>query len=97
MGAGPVVVVGHSMGTQFATELAVRRPELVSHVVLIGPVVDSERRTVFRQSLALGLDSLLESSSGNAIVFTDYAHVVQHGAPVRMAAGLALAGVRGSH
>jgi pimeloyl-ACP methyl ester carboxylesterase len=159
IGAGPVVVVGHSMGTQFATELAVRRTELVSHVVLIGPVVDSERRTVLRQSLALGLDSLLESPSGNAIVFTDYArsgvrryltelpvmmsydleerlgkvdqpvlvargsrdpiavrswcqrlaaiapegrfleipgqpHVVQHGAPVRMAAGiLALAGV----
>ncbi|WP_441429204.1 alpha/beta fold hydrolase [Arthrobacter sp. 2RAF6] len=63
----------HSMGKQFATEPAVRRPELVSHVVLIGPVVDSERRTLFRQSLALGLDSLLESPSGNAIMFTDYA------------------------
>ena len=44
----------------------------MSHVVLIGPVVDSARRSVLRQSLALGLDSLRESPSGNAIVFTDY-------------------------
>lgn len=72
LGAGPVVAVGHSMGTQFATELAVLRPDLVSHVVLIGPVVDSARRSVLRQSLALGMDSLMESPSGNAIVFTDY-------------------------
>lgn len=73
LGTGPVVVVGHSMGTQFAVELAVARPDLVSHVVLIGPVVDSARRSVLRQSLALGLDSLMESPSGNAIVFGDYA------------------------
>jgi pimeloyl-ACP methyl ester carboxylesterase len=73
LGTRPVVVVGHSMGAQFATELAVSRPDLVSHVVLIGPVVDSARRSVLWQSLALGLDSLLESPSGNAIVFTDYA------------------------
>ncbi|HEY3572795.1 MAG TPA: alpha/beta hydrolase [Arthrobacter sp.] len=72
LGAGQVIVVGHSMGSQFATELAVTRPDLVSHVVLIGPVVDSARRNVVRQSLALGLDSLMESPSGNAIVFTDY-------------------------
>ena len=72
LGTGPVVVVGHSMGAQFATELAVLRPDLVSHVVLIGPVVDSAHRSVFRQSLALGFDSLMECSSGNAIVFTDY-------------------------
>ncbi|MET1087730.1 MAG: alpha/beta hydrolase [Arthrobacter sp.] len=73
MDAPRVVVVGHSMGTQFATELAVMRPDLVSHVALLGPVVDSARRTVFQQSRSLGLDSLLESPLGNAIVFTDYA------------------------
>lgn len=72
MGAGRVVVVGHSMGSQFATELAVRHPGMVSHVVLLGPVVDSARRTVRQQTLALGLDSLRESPVGNAIVFTDY-------------------------
>lgn len=73
MGASRAVVVGHSMGAQFATELAVRHPDLVSHVVLLGPVVDSARRTVRQQTLALGLDSMRESAVGNAIVFTDYA------------------------
>jgi pimeloyl-ACP methyl ester carboxylesterase len=73
MGARRVVVIGHSMGTQFATELAFQHPELVSHVVLLGPVVDAARRTIRQQSLALGLDSLMESPVGNAIVFTDYA------------------------
>lgn len=72
LATGPVVVIGHSMGTQFAVELALRRPELVSHLVLLGPVVDSRHRTVLRQALALGLDCLLESPSGNAMVFTDY-------------------------
>ena len=61
------------MGTQFATELAVQYPELVSHVVLLGPVVDPVRRTVRQQTLALGLDGLWESPLRNAIVFTDYA------------------------
>lgn len=72
IGADPVVVVGHSMGTQFATELAVQRPDLVSHVVLLGPVVDPARPTVIQQAMALGLDSLRESPRGNAIVFSDY-------------------------
>lgn len=73
MGAGPAVVVGHSMGAQFAAELAVRHPASVSHLVLLGPVVDPARRTVRQQSLALGLDALRESPVGNAIVLGDYA------------------------
>jgi pimeloyl-ACP methyl ester carboxylesterase len=73
MGVTRAVLVGHSMGTQFATELAVQRPDRVSHVVLLGPVVNPERRTVLQQSLSLGLDSLMESPVGNAIVLTDYA------------------------
>ncbi|MBT2566998.1 alpha/beta hydrolase [Arthrobacter sp. ISL-85] len=73
MGATRVVVIGHSMGTQFASELAVQHPDLVSHIVLLGPVVDPARRTIRQQSIALSLDSLMESPVGNAIVFTDYA------------------------
>jgi pimeloyl-ACP methyl ester carboxylesterase len=72
MGATRVVVIGHSMGSQFATELAVQHPDLVSHVVLLGPVVDSARRTVRQQTLSLGLDALRESPLGNAIVLSDY-------------------------
>lgn len=72
MGASRVVLIGHSMGAQFATELAVQHPDLVSHVVLLGPVVDPARRSVLQQSLALGLDGMRESPLGNAIVLTDY-------------------------
>ncbi len=67
------VVVGHSMGAQFAVELALQRPSLVSHLVLIGPVVDAGRRTIVQQGLALARDSLRERPSTNAIVFGDYA------------------------
>jgi pimeloyl-ACP methyl ester carboxylesterase len=78
MGVGRAVVVGHSMGAQFATELALQRPDLVSHIALLGPVVDPERRTVRQQALALGLDSLRESPMGNAVVLTDYARAGLH-------------------
>ena len=67
------VLVGHSMGAQFAVELAAQRPSLVSHLVLIGPVVDSRRRTLLQQGLALARDSIRERPSTNAIVFGDYA------------------------
>jgi len=35
---GPVHVVGHSLGGWFATELALRRPELVARLVLVDPL-----------------------------------------------------------
>jgi pimeloyl-ACP methyl ester carboxylesterase len=67
------VLVGHSMGSQFAIEAALQQPGRISQLVLMGPVVDPLRRTVAQQALALGRDSLLfESPSSNALVFTDY-------------------------
>ncbi|MEC5179708.1 alpha/beta fold hydrolase [Arthrobacter sp. CG_A4] len=73
LGVLKFVIVGHSMGSQFVTEAALQQPGRIPYVVLMGPVVDSKRRTVAQQTLALGLDSLLyESPSSNAIVFTDY-------------------------
>ncbi len=67
------VVVGHSMGTQFAVELALRQPDLVSGVVLMSPVVDPRRGTVLRQAADLTKDALFcESPSSNFTVFTDY-------------------------
>ncbi|MCU1544970.1 MAG: alpha/beta hydrolase [Homoserinimonas sp.] len=66
------VLVGHSMGVQFAIEVARQRPDAVTHVVLMGPVVDAARRSIFQQALALGRDSLREPPSANLIVFTDY-------------------------
>lgn len=47
--AAPVVLVGHSMGTQVAAELAARHPELVDQLVLIAPTVNRAERTIPRQ------------------------------------------------
>ncbi|MFK4850657.1 alpha/beta fold hydrolase [Microbacterium sp. ZW T6_19] len=72
LGHEQVVLVGHSMGAQWAIETAVQRPERVSMVVAIGPVADDRHRTPLSQARALALDTLGETPSINAIVFTDY-------------------------
>lgn len=72
LGVDSCTVIGHSMGSQFGIELARQRPALVSHLVLMGPVVDPRRRTVWQQALALARDSLRERPSVNFIVLTDY-------------------------
>ena len=71
-GWGPVVLVGHSMGAQVVTELARVRPDLVSHLVLIGPVTDPRRASAVHQGLALFRDTLREPMAGNFLVFADY-------------------------
>ena len=58
---GPVVLIGHSMGTQVATEVAARHPRTVSHIVLVGPTVDARHRTALSQLARLGVDLLDES------------------------------------
>lgn len=69
---GPVVLVGHSMGTQWVVQTALQRPDLVRQVVIIGPVTDDRHRTLPAQTLALALDTLRETPPINAIVFGDY-------------------------
>jgi pimeloyl-ACP methyl ester carboxylesterase len=72
-GVGPCILIGHSMGTQVAVEAAKREPGRVTKVVLMGPVIDEERRTVVRQALDLTLDCLLfETPSSNFLVLADY-------------------------
>lgn len=70
--SGAAVIVGHSMGAQWALELALQRPDLVSSVVMIGPVADDKHRTILAQSGALALDALRESPLLNSIVLRDY-------------------------
>ena len=72
LGLGPAVLVGHSMGAQWVVEAARRRPELISLVVVIGPVADDRRRTFPAQAAALAVDTLREPPGANLIVFTDY-------------------------
>lgn len=72
LGDTEVVLVGHSMGVQWAIETARRRSDLVRSVVAMGPVVDDRHRTLGSQARALGVDTLGETPSINAIVFSDY-------------------------
>lgn len=71
-GVGRRVLVGHSMGAQVAVEHAVRRPDVVAGMVLVGPVVDRRRRSLGAQARDLGLDTLREPPGVNARVLTDY-------------------------
>lgn len=59
----PSLVIGHSMGTQIAVEIAARHPELVSGLVLAGPTVDSAARSIRKQSLRLLRDLIGERLS----------------------------------
>lgn len=73
LGVGIRVLVGHSMGCQFAIEQAVDHPDDVVGLVLVAPVVDSERRTLWAQARDLALDTLREPPRANARVLADYA------------------------
>lgn len=68
----PVVVVGHSMGAQVATELAASNPELVSQLVLLGPVVNPAERHPVRQAARLAQDFRHEPWRVNALLAADY-------------------------
>ncbi|MHA7240204.1 alpha/beta fold hydrolase [Arthrobacter sp. TMS1-12-1] len=70
-GASSCVVVGHSMGVQSATELAIEHPDLVSRLVLIGAAVDAEHRTIHQQALRLGINSVFEKPLLSMVQFLD--------------------------
>jgi pimeloyl-ACP methyl ester carboxylesterase len=67
-----VVLVGHSMGSQWVVEVGIQRPDLVSYVVTMGPVTDPRHRSVVAQTIALAKDTLGEPPAVNALVFSDY-------------------------
>ena len=71
-GITSAVLIGHSMGAQFAVELARLRPSLVSRLVLMAPVVDPRRRTARQQALDLVRDLFTERPRAAAIVTRDY-------------------------
>ncbi|MDO5066104.1 MAG: alpha/beta hydrolase [Propionibacteriaceae bacterium] len=65
MGLGPAVWVGHSMGSQIVTEVALQRPDLVERVVLLAPVVNEGEkrfRTVCLRFIQAAVHETLPSS-----------------------------------
>ena len=66
------VLVGHSMGTQVVTQLAVDHPELTDRLVLIAPTMDARARTLVRAGLRLLIDTTREPLVANGVVLTDY-------------------------
>ncbi len=73
LGVGGRILVGHSMGCQFAVEQAILHPDEVVGLVLVAPVVDSGRRTLAAQARDLAVDTLREPLRANARVLIDYA------------------------
>jgi len=57
----PAVIVGHSMGAQVALEMAVRHPDVVERIVLIGPTVEPAARSAPQQLWRLLRDIAVES------------------------------------
>jgi pimeloyl-ACP methyl ester carboxylesterase len=71
----PGAVVANSMGCQVAVELAIRRPELVPSLVLIGPTLDPSRRSLPRLVGGFVLDGLREPPSLWWLIARDYARM----------------------
>ena len=66
------VVVGHSMGTQVVSRLAVDQPEVADRIVLIAPTLPPRTRGIVRAAVALAVDTLREPLLANAVVLGDY-------------------------
>jgi len=72
VGLGRAAFVANSMGCQIVAELAVRHPELVDRLVLIGPTADAGARTVRQQVWRVLRVALEERPSLIPLVIADY-------------------------
>lgn len=69
--SGPVLV-GHSMGCQVVTEIAVTQPELSDSLVLLSPVTNPSRRSAGQQLLDLTRDFFRETPRADAFGLYSY-------------------------
>lgn len=67
-----VALVGNSMGCQTAVEAAARHPDRVTHVVLEGPTIDAEARSVLRHVGRLAIAGWREPPSLAPLQFVDW-------------------------
>jgi pimeloyl-ACP methyl ester carboxylesterase len=68
-------IVANSYGCQVALMLAVRCPDLVAPLVLVGPTVDPRYRSWWVHSVRLALDSTREPPALWRILVSDYARM----------------------
>ena len=71
LGLDDPIVVGHSMGSQVVSDLASRRPDLTT-LVLIGPVVNPAERTVLTQARRFLAAATHEPGRVKALAITAY-------------------------
>lgn len=71
LGLEDPVLVGHSMGTQVVVDLAARRPELTS-LILIGPVINAAERRIPIQAWRFLTSSLREPGRVKALAMGAY-------------------------
>jgi 2-hydroxy-6-oxonona-2,4-dienedioate hydrolase len=72
VGIAKAALVGNSMGCQIVVDLAVRHPQRVERLVLIGPAIDPQARTVLKHIPRFFLDALYERPSLIGIVTVDF-------------------------
>jgi pimeloyl-ACP methyl ester carboxylesterase len=84
-------IVANSMGCQVVTELAVRHPERVGRLVLVGPTVDPARRAARHQVFGALRDSAREPAPLVALAALD---TVAQGIPALLAAARSTLGDR---
>lgn len=71
-GVSDPVLVGHSMGCQVVTEIAVAMPHLSDSLVLLSPVTNPQRRSAPRQLLDLMRDFFREPPRADAFGLYSY-------------------------
>ena len=70
--AGKPVLVGHSMGSQVVSRLAVDSPEVTDRIVLMAPTMPVGERSFWPAAWRLVVDGLRNPPSANLIVAYDY-------------------------
>ncbi|MDN5275458.1 MAG: alpha/beta hydrolase [Candidatus Saccharibacteria bacterium] len=65
-------LIGQSMGCQIVANLAHRKPEVMSRLILLGPTVNKAERHLLIQAWHLCQDTFHEPLSVNRIVIADY-------------------------
>lgn len=69
---GPAIIVGHSMGSQVAVEMARQQPDAASSVVLLGPTAEDGARTLRHQAMRLMRNATRASFKSQLVVGFDY-------------------------